>query len=307
MTQNRLELPALPYEEWAPTKKTLQMCAQMMGKARIALSPTQPEWLHTALHLDARGLTTGLMPHDADQVSMGIDVYDSTMWVRVSDGRSAAVGIGGGRCVAEIWNDVCVALSGLGIPLDVWEKPQEIADVTLFSQNTHDCTLDPAHAQRFYRVLAALGGVFDEFRSTFFGRTGVQFWWGAFDLAVLLFNGKKAVAPDDLGYIMRYDLDAEHMNAGFWPGDDNAPHPGFYAYLVPRPDGCEVAPIEPAHAGWVESMGEWMMPYDKVRETDDPRKAILDFLRSVYQVAITNGGWDAEEFRYTRPPVSTRS
>ena len=20
---------------------------------------------------------------------------------------------------------------------------------------------------------------------------------------------------------MRYDLDAEHMNAGFWPGDDN--------------------------------------------------------------------------------------
>ena len=54
--------PALPYAEWAPTKKTLQMCAQMLGKARVALSPPQPEWLHTALYLDGRGFTTGAMP-----------------------------------------------------------------------------------------------------------------------------------------------------------------------------------------------------------------------------------------------------
>ena len=27
---------------------------------------------------------------------------------------------------------------------------------------------------------------------------------------------------------------------------------------------------------------------------DDPRRAILDFLNSVYRFAVTNGGWDAE-------------
>ena len=37
--------PAMPYAEWAPTKKTLHMVAQMLGKARLALAPPQPEWL----------------------------------------------------------------------------------------------------------------------------------------------------------------------------------------------------------------------------------------------------------------------
>jgi hypothetical protein len=37
--------PALPYANWAPTKKTLHMVAQMLGNARLALAPPQPEWL----------------------------------------------------------------------------------------------------------------------------------------------------------------------------------------------------------------------------------------------------------------------
>jgi Family of unknown function (DUF5996) len=60
---------------------------------------------------------------------------------------------------------------------------------------------------------------------------------------------------------MRYDLDAEHLNAGFWPGDDRAPGAAFYGYLlVPQPPGCETAPMEPPHAGWVEEMGMWLLP-----------------------------------------------
>ena len=34
--------PELRYAEWAPTKKTLQMCAQMLGKLRLALAPLRP-------------------------------------------------------------------------------------------------------------------------------------------------------------------------------------------------------------------------------------------------------------------------
>ena len=34
--------PALPYVEWAPTKKTLHLVAQMLGKARLALAPPSP-------------------------------------------------------------------------------------------------------------------------------------------------------------------------------------------------------------------------------------------------------------------------
>ena len=145
------------------------------------------------------------------------------------------------------------------------------------------------------------------FRSSFFGRTGVQFWWGGFDFAVLLFTGRQLAAPDDRGYIMRYDLDAEQLNAGFWPGDDTVPEARFWAYIVPRPDGCEGAPIQPAPAAWIEEISEWLLPYEHVRVSDDPQRAILDFLNSVYQVAVTNGGWDAEAQRYLRPQPAPRA
>ena len=293
--------PALSYEAWMPTKKTLHMCAQMIGKARLALASPQPEWLNACLYLTASGFTTAAMPHGTDLVSMGIDVYQSAIWIRVSDGRRATVPLGTDRCVADIWSGFREALAGLDLDIDIWEKPQEVPDITLFSENRHDCTIVAGDAQRFLRILASINSAFEEFRSRFFGRSGVQFWWGAFDFTVLLFTGKHEKAPDDRGYIMRYDLDAEHMNAGFWPGDDSNPYPGFYAYLVPRPDGCETAPIGSEHAGWVEAMGEWMMPYEAVRGSDDPRQVILTFLNGVYGVATTLGAWDAEAFTYDKP------
>jgi len=83
--------PALPYVEWAPTKKTLQMCAQMLGKTRLALAPPQPEWLHACLYLDARGFTTGAMPYGEMVATAEIDVFDSVLWIATSDGRRAVV------------------------------------------------------------------------------------------------------------------------------------------------------------------------------------------------------------------------
>lgn len=299
--------PALPYDEWAPTKKTLHMCSQMIGKTRLALAPPQPEWLHTCLYLDPRGFTTGAVPQGSRSIALGMDLYDSSLWARSSDGREASVPLGMGRCVADIWSDFAHALAKLDLELDIWEKPQETADTTPFSENSHDCTVVPEHGQRFHRLLTGIGNVFEEFRSEFFGRSGVQFWWGSFDFAVLLFTGKRLVPPEDRGYIMRYDLDAEHLNAGFWPGDDSNPYAGFYGYLVPLPPGCETAPIEPEHAGWVEAMGEWMMPYEAVRSCPDPRRAVLDFLRSVYRVACTQAGWDAEAFKYAAPAPPSRA
>ena len=293
--------PALPYQAWMPTKKTLHMCAQMIGKARLALSPPQPEWLNTCLYLDGRGFTTGAMPRGTDIVSMGIDVYDSALWIRMSDGRVATVPLATHACVADIWAGFRDALAGLDLSLDIWEKPQEVADTTLFSENKHDCTIVAEDARRFCRVLASVNSVLEEFRSRFFGRSGVQFWWGGFDFSVLLYTGKHEEPPNDRGYISRYDLDAEYMSAGFWPGDDNAQYPGFYAYLVPPPDGCETAPIGSEYAGWVEAMGEWVMPYDAIRTSGDPRREILAFLDGAYGVATTLGGWDAEAHTYQKP------
>jgi hypothetical protein len=282
------------------------MVAQMVGKARLALAPRQPEWLNACLYLDGRGFTTGAIPVGSGVVSIGIDVHQSAIRIDLSDGRVAAVPIGPNRAVSSIWADFRSALSGLGIDVDLWDKPQEVSDTTPFGDNTHDCTVEPEQAQRFHRVLCAVDGVLETFRSTFFGRSGLQLWWGGFDLALILFSARRLDPPRDRGFIARYDLDAEHMNAGFWPGDDAAPDPTFWAYLVPRPEGCEAAPVRPLPAAWVEARAEWLLPYERVRTADDPKAAVLEFLDSVYRVAVTNGGWDAEAHRYVGPPPAPR-
>lgn len=296
--------PALPYERWAPTKKTLHMCTQMLGKTRLALAPPLPEWMHSSLQLDARGFTTGPMPSGTRIVVVSIDIFDAVIRVEVSDGRVETVSLVESQTVADIWAGYRRALDSLGVDADIWEKPQETSDETHFSDNHTDGEFVPADAQRFHRALGSIQAVFEKFRSQFFGRSGVQFWWGSFDLAVLLFNGEKVAAPDDRGYIMRYDLDAKHINAGFWIGDDSTPSASFYAYIVPQPPGCDTAPIGPSHANWVETMGEWMMSYEDVRTSEDPEKLLLEFLNSVYRFATSDVGWSADQLSYITPAPS---
>jgi Family of unknown function (DUF5996) len=294
--------PAISHDEWAPTQTTLHLYTQMLGKLRLALHPPLPEWLHAGLQLDARGFATGPLPCGERVVTGAIDVIDGALRLHTSDGQAAEIALTGGRSVAQVWADFLAALSKLGVSVNLWDKPQEIPGATLFSANTQDRGFEPEAARRYHELLCRANAIFEEFRSPFFGRSGVQFWWGSFDLAVLLFNGRPVTAPHDRGYIMEYDLDAEHLNAGLWPGDKSSPQPLFYAYLHPRPDGCETASIEPDKAGWVEAMGEWLLPYDEVRSSADPRGLVLAFLNSVYRIAVTLGGWDANAHRYTTPP-----
>ena len=107
--------------------------------------------------------------------------------------------------------------------------------------------------------------------------------------------------------ICAFAANSGDSGAGFWPGDDSNPYPGFYGYLVPRPAGCETAPVGSEHAGWVEAMGEWVMPYEAVRKSGDPRRTILAFLHGMYGVAATLGGWDAEAFTYKKPSPPPRT
>jgi hypothetical protein len=39
-------------------------------------------------------------------------------------------------------------------------------------------------------------------------------------------------------------------------------------------------------------MREWILPYEAVRRTSDPRGMLLDFFQSTYEAAATRGHWD---------------
>src|SRR4051812_2599974 len=66
MTAPRAQADALPelhLADWRPTKDTLHLYCQILGKIRLATSAPRNQWWHVPLYLDVRGLTTRRMHH----------------------------------------------------------------------------------------------------------------------------------------------------------------------------------------------------------------------------------------------------
>lgn len=292
--------PDLNVTAWAPTKKSLHLYTQMLGKLRVALSPSQPEWMFTRLFLTARGVTTGPMPWHERALEGTLDVFASELVLGHSDGRTRRIPLVPARTVAEIWSDLHAALKALNVGVALNPVPQEVPDVTPMDQDRRPAAYDPAAVQRWFAVATAAAATFDRWRAHFFGRNGIQLWWGALDVALLLFNGKKVAPPADRGYLMRYDLDAEMMNVGFYPGDDAAA-PFFYGYIFPQPAGAAQLPIAPATASWSDAIKEWVLPYEAVRTAAAPTATLCTFIDAVYDLCGSAAGWDRAALTYVAP------
>jgi hypothetical protein len=292
--------PELDPAAWAATKKSLHLYTQMLGKLRVALSPAQPNWMFTALLLTARGVTTSPMPWRGRSLEGLLDVFSSELRLELSDGRSRRIALVPARPVADVYADLLAALKALDVDVTLSPIPQEVADVTPFDSDRRPAAYDPAAVERWFRIGTATAGIFDEWRAQFFGRNGIQLWWGALDVSLMLFNGKHAQAPTDRGYLLRYDLDAELINVGFWPGDEaNAPF--FYGYIFPEPANAAQLPIEPATASWSDTIREWVLPYDAVRTGADPAAEIGKFLDAIYALCVSAAGWDRGALSYVTP------
>jgi hypothetical protein len=297
--------PDLAVASWAPTKKRLHLTAQMLGKLRLALSPPQPNWLFTALPLTARGFTTGPMPWHGRAVQATLDAFSSELILDSSDGRSRRLALAPPRTIADIFAELHVALRALDVHVTLSPIPQEIPDLTPFDEDRRPSAYDPAAVERWFRVVTATAGVFEKARARFFGRSSIQLWWGALDLAVLLFNGKHVPPPTDRGYLFRYDLDAQMLNVGFYPGDD-ASAPFFYGYIFPQPDGAAALPVAPAGVSWSETIHEWVLPYETVRAAVDPAAELTAFFDALNALCGTAAGWDLTDLSYVPPPHAAR-
>jgi hypothetical protein len=119
-------------------------------------------------------------------------------------------------------------------------------------------------------------------------------------VGLLLFNGKHASPPTDRGYIMKYDLDAEMMNAGLFYGDEKM-KPFFYGYIFPQPPRAETLPIGPPAASWSDTFKEWVLPYDAVRASADPTAELRSFLDALYAQCVGAAGWDRDLLSYVAP------
>jgi hypothetical protein len=285
---------------WPATQDYLHLVTQMLGKLRLALHPPLPQWSHTPLGLTSRGLTTRAIPIGRGSVEASLDLLDGVVRLAANDGATRTVEIAPARTIAAIWADVRRALDELCGTVSLWDKPQERDDATPFAQDDRPRTCDAALARGWLALLTELSGIFEAWRSPFFGRSGVNFWWGGFDFTVNLFNGRHATPRAGSDYLMRHDLDAEHLSVGFWPGDD-ANAAMFFGYLVPEPPGCASYPVHVEAAGWASTMGEWVLPYEALRRAPARYDQLAGFLSTIHRAADELAGWDFADLSYERP------
>ena len=283
--------PALSYNIWKDTYATLHMWSQVVGKIALATAaPVNHSW-GVALRVTPRGLSTGLLAHDVRAFSIEFDFLDQLLRIAVSNGDTRTLPLAP-RSVAKFYGEVMTLLAGLSLPVTIWPMPVEVPSPIRFDRDEQPRSYDPEYATRFWRLLVRIERVFAASRARFVGKCSpIHFFWGGFDLAVTRFSGR-AAPPRDGPAFMREAYSHEVISHGFWPGSAPVLEPAFYAYAVPQPDGLPKASIRPTAAYYHAELGEFILPYEAVRTSPAPARAIAEFVDSTYAAAATLGGWD---------------
>jgi Family of unknown function (DUF5996) len=288
--------PSLPFAAWQDTYATLHMWTQIIGKIRLALSPKLNHWWQSTLYVTSRGLTTSSIPYKTRSFQISFDFLSHHLQIETSDGTVRRIALAP-RSVADFYQEVMSTLREIGIEVQIWTMPQEVENPIPFDQDHQHAAYDPEYAQRFWRILLQTDRVMTEFRARFIGKSSpVHFFWGSFDLAVTRFSGRSAPehpggVPNMADWVTREAYSHEVSSCGFWPGNAMA-GPVFYAYAYPAPAGFRDYPVQPKEAFYSAQMGEFMLSYEVMRQTENPQAVLLAFFQSTYEAAANLGNWD---------------
>ena len=284
--------PSLPLESWDDTRVTLHMWTQIVGKVRLALTPLVNHWWNVPFYVSARGLTTSSMSYENTVFELEFDFVDHQLLLTKSDGSVKKLPLAP-RSVADFYKDFMSMLRADGIDVKIWKMPVEIPKPIPFDQDQIHASYDPQAVRKFWRILASSNAVFQDFRSRFIGKSSpVHFFWGSFDLAVTRFSGRRAPERLNADRITREAYSHEVSSVGFWPGSGDVKEPAFYSYASPEPEGFKEYRARPDAASYRKELGEFLLPYEAVRQASSPSAALLDFCQTTYEAAATLAKWD---------------
>lgn len=290
----------LPVLDWPASRETLialQLRTQILGKIRLALTPWLNHGWHVPLYVTPTGLTTSAIPYGPATFELTMDFHAGLVRAICSTGANASIALAPGT-IADFYADVMRMLADLGIQVSIAALPNEMPDPVRFPDDHAQRPYDADAVRAFHAALAFADDVFKQFRTGFVGKASpVHFFWGSFDLAVTRFSGRAAPphpggVPGLPDAVTREAYSHEVSSAGFWPGGDAFPEAAFYSYAYPAPEGFAEAAVRPGAARFDAALGEFVLPYEAVRASADPRAALLDFLQSTYQAAADLGYWD---------------
>ena len=291
--------PALPLSEWSDTCETLLRWTQVVGKVRMALTPLVNHWWNVTLYVTSRGLTTSPIPNGTRTFEIDFDFIDHQLRIDTSDGASERIALQP-MSVADFYAEVMARLKRLGIDGHIWTMPSEIEGAVPFEQDRTHAQYDRVMAHRFWQALVQADRVLKLFRSRFVGKVSpVHFFWGSFDLAVTRFSGRPApppggATPNVAPWVMAEAYSHEVSSCGFWPGNGGYGRAAFYVYAYPEPAGYGETRLGVAEAFYDKGLGQFILPYDAVRQAPDPDALLLAFLQETYAAAANGAKWDRE-------------
>jgi len=305
-------LPELPLDDWEPTKDTLHLWIQIVGKIRLASTAPQNHWWNVTLYVDARGLTTRRLRSAAGDFEIAFDFVDHVLVVRTADGRVESFPLDDGLSVAQFYEQLFDALDRLGIEVVIKAEPYGIPVETPFGEDREHASYDRDAVERFWQILCFSDRTFQEFAGWFTGKSSPpHLFWHGLDLALTRFSGRPAPDMPGASLVNREAYSHEVISFGFWAGATDVRRPLFYSYTAPEPDGLTEQPLRPDAAAWVPtgtSSHQARIDYDAIRTADDPRAALLEFLASAYEAGAAAAGWDERALRsHWYPARSARS
>ncbi|WP_430436958.1 DUF5996 family protein [Oceanibaculum nanhaiense] len=290
--------PQLDYLDWRETCSALHLYLQIAGKYRLAHTPWLNHSWNATFYVTPLGLASSPIP-DGPGIEILFDLREHKVVGTSGNGSKASFDLGP-MTVAAFHANFVQLISDLGGTPTFNGTPNEVPYPVPFAEDDRDRPYDGEAVQRFHQALVAIDRVFNRFRTSFLGKSSpVHLFWGALDLAVTRFSGRRAplhpggipALPND---VAQEAYDREVSSAGFWPGGGGIDYPAFYAYAYPAPGGYRAASVQPEAAFWHEELSEFMLPYEAVRTAGDPDAALMGFLVSTYEAAADLGGWDRE-------------
>ena len=252
---------------------------------------------HVTLYVTSTGLTTSAIPRGDRTFQIDFDFVKHNLAVTTSDGAVGGFALEP-QSVAAFYARLMQVLSKLGLPVKIYPKPNEVADAVRFDKDEAHCAYDREYANRFWRILVQVERALNEFRARFIGKCSpVHFFWGAPDLAVTRFSGRRAPPhpggiPNLPDWVTREAYSHEVSSCGFWPGGGPIPYAAFYAYAYPEPAAFPLAAVKPDAAFFSPDLREFILPYDAVRQSKFPDSTLLEFLQSTYEAAANLAQWD---------------
>jgi hypothetical protein len=297
--------PDLPFAAWSDSCDTLQLWTQIAGKVRIVLTPLINHWWNATFLVTARGLEAPAMSYPGGTFDIVFDFAHHQFVIATSDGRVESFALKP-MSVADFYAELMGKLRRLGIDVHIWTMPSEIENAIPFDQDRSHAKYDPIYVQRFWRTLLHANRVMNDFRSRFIGKASpVHFFWGSFDLAVTRFSGRtapppKGVTPNVASWVMAEAYSHEVSSCGFWPGNGGYGRAAFYVYAYPEPAGYGDTRLNTAGAFYDKNLGQFILPYDSLRQARDPDSLLLGFLQETYAAAADLAKWDRKALERDR-------